>query len=194
LPAVVPLRNMTNDMADADLYIDRIDLERYSSGVECKKCGPQSCLDLVEKMKAGGFLPSVPQLQVPRPVAAELLELNDPAPGDPVLVTGNSELTQQVLLAVLATTISPFFVLFTDTRGDTLDMAMILESFTAERVRLSIEKQRLEEKASGSSLILPGLASKISGRIESVCGWPVKVGPVCAAELPLLFSESWEPA
>ena len=185
---------MTGEMVDADLYIDRIDLERYIFGAECRKCGAQSCRELVEKLKARGCLPSVPQLQVPRPVPAGLLELNDPSPGDPVLVTGNSEFTQQVLLAVLATTISPFFVLFSDTRGDTLDMAMILDSFTPERVRRSIEKERLKERAGGSYLVLPGLASKISGEIKSQCGWPVEIGPVCAAELPLYFSECWAPA
>ncbi|HUU01387.1 MAG TPA: hypothetical protein VM425_08120 [Myxococcota bacterium] len=185
---------MTGDMADADLYIDQIDSERYFAGNECRKCGVQSCRELVEKLKSRGHLPSVPQLQVPRPVTAGLLELNDPRPGDPILVTGNSEFTQQVLLAVLATTTSPFFVLFSDTRGDTLDMAMILESFTPERVRRSIEKERLKERAGGSCLVLPGLASKISGEIESQCGWPVGVGPVCAAELPIYFNERWRPA
>ena len=169
-------------MPDADLYLDKIDFE-------CHKCGPQSCKELVEKIK--DQLPRVPALQLPRPVEPALVELNNPRPGAPVLVTGNSEFTQAVLLAVMSTTESPFFVLFTDTKGDTLDMAVILKSFTPERVRQSAEKEQLSEKAGGSTLILPGRAAGLKDDIRKTAGWPVRVGPVCAAELPLFFGESW---
>ena len=169
-------------MPDADLYLDNIDFE-------CHKCGPQSCKDLVEKIKP--LLPQVPSLQLPRPVEPALVELNDPSPGDPVLVTGNSEFTQAVLLAVLSTTESPFFVLFTDTRGDTLDMAVILKSFTPERIRQSLEKEKLKDKAPDSKLTIPGLAAASKDEIAETTGWPVQAGPVCAAELPLFFQDIW---
>lgn len=102
-------------MADADLYFDKVDLLRYFSGSECRKCGADSCRELVDKLRAGGCLPAelklpagktralemalapdsvlprVPQVQLPRPVEAGLFELNDPEPGDPVLVTGLSK-------------------------------------------------------------------------------------------------------
>ena len=167
-------------MPDADLYLDKIDFE-------CHKCGPHSCRELVEKIKP--LLPRVPSLQLPRPVDPALVELNNPGPGDPVLVTGNSEFAQTVLLAVLSTTESPFFVLFTDTKGDTLDMAVILESFTPDRIQQSLEKENL--KSRGSKLIIPGLASALKDYIEKSTGWPVEVGPICAAELPLFFHDSW---
>ena len=169
-------------MPDADLYLDKIDFE-------CHKCGPQSCKDLVEKIKP--LLPRVPSLDLPRPVDPALVELNHPAPGDPVLITGNSEFTQAVLLAVLSTTESAFFVLFTDTRGDTLDMAVILKSFTPERIRQSLEKEKLKDKAPGSKLTIPGLAAGLKNEIAESTGWPVQVGPVCAAELPLFFQDRW---
>jgi CO dehydrogenase/acetyl-CoA synthase gamma subunit (corrinoid Fe-S protein) len=169
-------------MPDADLYLDKIDYQ-------CHKCGPQSCKDLVEKIKP--LLPRVPSLQLPRPVDPALVELNNPGPGDPVLVTGNSEFTQAVLLAVLSTTQSPFFVLFTDTKGDTLDMAVILESFTPERIRNSLQKENLEAKAQGSILTIPGLAAGLKNGIAELTGWPIQVGPICAAELPLFFHDKW---
>jgi CO dehydrogenase/acetyl-CoA synthase gamma subunit (corrinoid Fe-S protein) len=167
-------------MPDADLYLDKIDYQ-------CHKCGEESCRELVEKVKA--VLPQVPSLQLPRPVEPALVELNNPQPGDPVLVTGNSEFTQAVLLAVLSTTESPFFVLFTDTRGDTLDMAVILKSFMPDRIQQSLEKENL--KAQGGKLVIPGLAAALKDDIEKTTGWPVEVGPICAAELPLFFGERW---
>jgi CO dehydrogenase/acetyl-CoA synthase gamma subunit (corrinoid Fe-S protein) len=141
-----------------------------------------------------GNLPAVPAITTPRPVPPELAELNDPSQGDPVLVTGNSVFTQEVLLAVLAATASPFFVLFTDTRGDTLDMAVILGSFTADRVKRSFEAERLAERARGSTLVLPGLAAGSKDEVAAATGRPVEVGPVCAAELPLYFGERWRAA
>lgn len=169
-------------MPGADLYLDRIDFE-------CHKCGPQSCKQLVENLKT--LLPQVPSLDLPHPVDPALFELNHPRPGDPVLVTGNSEFTQAVLLSVLSTTESPFFVLFCDTRGDTLDMAVILQSFTPERIKHFIESEDLAGKANGSKLILPGLAAGLRDAIAETTGWPVEVGPICAAELPLFFRDRW---
>jgi acetyl-CoA decarbonylase/synthase complex subunit gamma len=124
-------------------------------------------------------------------VDAGLVELGEPGPGDPVLVTGNSELTQEVLLAVLSTTTRSFFVLFSDTRGDTFDMSLILGSFTVERLAGILDREKVRERAAGSTLILPGLAAGLRDEVASVSGLAVEVGPVCAAELPLFFGERW---
>ena len=199
----------------ADLYVDTIGYEGYLGAEECVRCGAESCAALVEKLRSGGAyalldgfdlvtkravkttvaiehnLPSVPSITVPRPVRPELVELNEPGPGDPVLVTGNSLFTQEVLLAVLSTTVRPFFVLFADTRGDTLDMAVILESFTARRLAYSVESESLGDRAGGSPLVLPGLARELRDEIATATGFSVEVGPVCAAELPLYFGDRW---
>ena len=202
-------------MLDADLYIDQIDYEGYLGADECVRCGAESCAALVEKLRSGAayeelegldrvtesafktaiaierHLPSVPSISVPRPVRPELVELNDPGPGDPVLVTGNSLFTQEVLLAVLSATVRPFFVLFADTRGDTLDMAVILESFTAKRLATSLVGEGVGDRAGGSPLVLPGLARGLRDEITTATGFTVEVGPVCAAELPLYFGGRW---
>jgi CO dehydrogenase/acetyl-CoA synthase gamma subunit (corrinoid Fe-S protein) len=203
-------------MIDADLYLESIEYERYLTESDCVRCGVGSCRALVAELRAGGgaysaldaidrklsraleialgtadSLPTVPSLTTPRPTAPELAEINRPVPGDPVLVTGNSLLTQEILLTVLSTTVSPFFVLFTDTRGDTLDMALIYESFNAERLAENVERERLSDRAAGSSLILAGLARGLRDEVATATGFPVEVGPVCAAELPLYFRDRW---
>ena len=55
-----------------------------------------------------------------------------------MLVSGNSEITLTVLSAVLATTVSPFYLLLVDTLGDTLDMALIYERFTPAKVTAAL--------------------------------------------------------
>jgi CO dehydrogenase/acetyl-CoA synthase gamma subunit (corrinoid Fe-S protein) len=121
------------------------------------------------------------------------MELNDPSPDSLVLISGNNEYTEQVLMAVLGTTVCPFFVLFADTDGNTVDMAMIYQTLTAERIRDSLIQSGLGEKSTGKVLVIPGLAVSLKADIEALTGWTVSVGPVCAAELPLFLSEIWVP-
>ncbi len=203
-------------MKDADLYLDDIDYGRYFTNEECKKCGAESCKDLVEALKrrggasaeclgalpgkaralqaVGGLeqsLPRVPMNPNPRPGPPGLTPLNNPADGAPILVTGNNVFTQEVLMAVLASTAKPLFLLSSDTRGDTLDMAVILGTFTAETVAKALATEGLAERAGTSPLLIPGRAADFAGPIQTATGRQVDVGPVCAAELPLFYGETW---
>ena len=117
---------------DANLYADKIDLSSYCDGDACSLCKVDSLDELVERIrsgatagavcphwpkwrveafelaaKAGEVMPAVPSLQFPRPVPPGLLELNGPGPAAPVLATGNSEFTREVMLALVSLTLSP---------------------------------------------------------------------------------------
>ena len=129
-------------MPDANLYLDQIDYTKYLD-VKCQKCGKTSCKELVEKLQ----LPKVSSLQMPHPAEVGVIELNNPGPKDPILITGNSQFTQEVLLAILSETLSPFFLVMTDTRGDTLDMAVILQSFTPSRIKDTLEREKVLKKS-----------------------------------------------
>jgi len=137
--------------------------------------------------------PEVPLLTHPRPSFVGLIELNVPRSESLVLISGNNEYTEQVLMTVLGTTICPFFVIFVDTDGNTVDMSMVYQTLTAERVHKALKATGIEEKASARKLIIPGLASSLKEGIEKLTGWHVRVGPVCAAELPLFLSGIWIP-
>ncbi len=205
-------------MASADLYLETINFLKYLNKTDCAECGfpscegfidalkkgarkPQDCssiskneayaLDIVQKIK--DLWPEVPLLTHPRPSLVGLVELNKPNPESLVFISGNNEYTEQVLLTVLGTTICPFFVIFVDTDGNTVDMAMIYQTLTVERVHKALKETGIEEKVSRKELIIPGLASSLKGDIERLAGWNVRVGPVCAAELPLFLSEIWIP-
>ena len=204
-------------MDSANLYLDDIDLGRYLTTAECRKCGAESCKDLVEKLVERGLdlpdlagvasekrrvleavadmkevLPGVPKSPNPRPGPLGLTPLNKPVDGDPILVTGNNVFTQEVLMTVLSTTSKPLFFLSSDTRGDTLDMAVILGTFTADTVQNAFEAEGLIENARTSPLLIPGHAAKFAESIGAATGRQVDVGPVCAAELPLFYGEAVE--
>ena len=72
-------------------------------------------------------------------------------------------------------------------------MSMIYCTLTAERVADALRETGIEEKVSSREIIIPGLASSLREEIEKITGWRVRVGPLCAAELPLFLSEIWIP-
>jgi CO dehydrogenase/acetyl-CoA synthase gamma subunit (corrinoid Fe-S protein) len=203
----------------ANLYVDKIDLDRYFSGEECRAPGVADCREFIAALKEGRLrpedcpilspakryalslalranevLPPVQSLEFPRPLSPELYEINDPGPGAPVLVTGNSEFTLAVLTGLLALTVSPFFLLQVDCRGDTADMAMIYRSFTPQRLDQALEAQHLKERVNHRRLIIPGVLAPLKEELAGyLSGWEIIPGPICAGELPLFLGESWQP-
>jgi hypothetical protein len=200
----------------ADLYLDRIDLVRYAGTETCQVCRVESLEELVERLRSGQFcagqcphwprqrveafqtaidagemLPRIPALGVPRPADPGLFDFNQPDRAAPVLVTGNSRLTHKVLLAVLSTTASPFWMLAVDTGGHTVDMSLIYKTLTAEGVATAIPANGADSAPFTGRIILPGLAGTLAAPVTELLNRPVEVGPVCAAELPLFFGPDW---
>lgn len=205
-------------MLAADLYFDKIDLSRYFTPEEAARAGAKDSADLAARLKAGEFsptaldflppgkrhaltialqpaefLPQVPSLELPRPVPPDLVELNDPGPEAPLLVTGNSEFTLTVMTALLALTVSPLYLLLVECRGDTVDMAMVYRSFTPQRLDQGLTAHKLATRLKEKRLILPGVLAPLRAELAAYTGWEIEVGPICAAELPLFLGEAWQP-
>ena len=205
-------------MLNANLYVDRIDLARYLTPEEVSRSGAQNARDLAERLqlrtlsledcfflspvkryaislavRAAEILPAVQSMEFPRPVPPALFELNEPGPDAPVIVTGNSEFTLTVLTGILATTISPFYLLLVDCRGDTVDMAMVFRSFTPQRLTQSLDDNRLAMRLAHRRLLLPGILAPLKEELAAYTGWEIQVGPICAGELPLFMGEAWQP-
>jgi|UniRef100_A0A7C5AM45 CO dehydrogenase/acetyl-CoA synthase gamma subunit (corrinoid Fe-S protein) len=202
----------------ANLYVDQIQVAPYLTPEEVRQSGARDAQDLAARLRSGVLkvadcpffspakrhalslalrakevLPPVPSLELPRPVSPELFELNEPRSDAPVLVTGNSEFTLTVLTGLLATTVSPFFLLLVDCRGDTVDMAMVYQSFTPERVLRALQAHDLAARVSHRRLLIPGFCAPLKGDLARATGWDIVVGPVCAGELPLFLGEAWQP-
>jgi CO dehydrogenase/acetyl-CoA synthase gamma subunit (corrinoid Fe-S protein) len=206
-------------MLKANLYADRITIAPYLTPEECRALGGPECAGVAARLQDGSLkpedclaltparrqaltlavraleiLPVVQSLELPRPVPADLFELNEPGPDSPVLVTGNSEFTLAVVTGLLAYTVSPFYLLIVDTRGDTVDMSMIYRSFTPQRLDQGLEAHHLAEKVRHRQLIIPGVVGPLKDELASYTGWEIRVGPICIAELPLFLGEAhWQP-
>jgi CO dehydrogenase/acetyl-CoA synthase gamma subunit (corrinoid Fe-S protein) len=206
-------------MLRADLYEGKIEIESYISPNDCRACGFFSREEFLEKLRSGRLkpshckmakmrflsllwavkpneiLPDVEVLQLPAPGPTGLFPINHPKKDSPILVSGNSTITGEVLTAVLSTTLSPFWYLVVDTDGHTVDMAIVYKVMTAERIMHAIGRENLDQIAPESTLFLPGFSGGIRDNLAELSSRSVKVGPVCAAELPLFFGEKhWKVA
>ena len=200
----------------ADTYLDRIDFLRYLPQTDCAECGNKTCREFVEDLKetrkrpvdcpyiseslyypfqlaldADNLLPQFPCLTVPRPGPTGLVEINTPDDDTSLLISGNNSHTQDVITSILGTTKSPFFLLFTDTRGDTVDMAVIHKTLTAEQITKDVQTARVLHRISRRHIIIPGLAATVGHELKQSTGWNIIVGPICAAELPLFLADRW---
>jgi CO dehydrogenase/acetyl-CoA synthase gamma subunit (corrinoid Fe-S protein) len=202
-------------MLRADLYEGKIEIESYISPNDCRACGFFSREEFLEKLRSGRLkpshckmakmrflsllwavrpneiLPDVEVLQLPAPGPTGFFPINHPKKDSPILVSGNSTITGEVLTSVLSTTLSPFWYLVVDTDGHTVDMAIIYKVMTAERVMHEISRENIDQIAPESILFLPGFAAGIRDNLAELSSRSVKVGPVCAAELPLFFGEEY---
>ncbi len=201
-------------MLRADLYEKSIQIDTYVSSSDCRACGFHSREEFLNKLRSGQLkpshckmaknrflsllwaakpdeiLPEVEVLQLPNPGPAGLFPINQPEKNSPILVSGNSKLTGEVLTAVLSTTLSPFWYMVVDTDGHTVDMAMVYEALTAERVMQILAREKADQIAPESTLFLPGFAATIRDNLAEQSGRTVTVGPLCAAELPLFFGKT----
>lgn len=202
----------------ADTYVDRIDFLGYLPQTDCAECASATCQEFVEDLKHGrkkpkdcphlseslyypfqvalnadNLLPKFSCLTVPRPGPSGLVEINTPGKDAPILISGNNIHTQDVITSILGTTKSPFFLILADTKGDTVDMAVIYNSLTVEVISKEILKSGVLEMAPHQKIIIPGLASAMCDELNQSTGWEVKVGPICAGELPLFFGDRWTP-
>ena len=204
-------------MITADLYLNKIDFLKYLPRTDCKECGEPSCTIFAKGLKSGTqtprkcpflqdsqilafqlalngdrILPKILALDLPRPATTGLTEINGADESSLVLLSGNSEFTQEVITTMMGFTLSPFWLLFVDCRGDTVDMAMVYQSLKVEKIITTLEESGLDQGQARRKIILPGFASRLKEPVERQTGWQVRVGPLCIAELPLFLGDDWE--
>ncbi len=205
-------------MLHANLYVDRIEVAPYLTPEEVRQSGARDAGELAAWLREGQIspancpffsaakrhalslalgaaevLPPVQSLEFPRPIPPDLFELNEPGPEAPVLVSGNSEFTLTVMTGLLAATVSPFYLLLVDCRGDTVDMAMVYRSFTPQRLDQSLDVHRLATRLAHRRLVIPGILAPLKEEMAAYTGWDIQAGPICAGELPLFLGEAWQP-
>jgi acetyl-CoA decarbonylase/synthase complex subunit gamma len=129
--------------------------------------------------------------QKPIQMTPGLYRVGEPGPDSPVLATVNFSLTYFTLLGYLEASRIPCHLLIIDTEGFSVLTAVAAGKFSERLVSDSLDRYQVGGQVKHRSLIIPGYAAPLSGRIEEVTGWKVLVGPRDAADIGEFLEKEW---
>jgi acetyl-CoA decarbonylase/synthase complex subunit gamma len=130
-----------------------------------------------------------------RPVSVEpgLRAIGAPTPDSPLFITTNFALTYYTVESDLSSNKIDAFLMVADTDGIGVEASVAGEQLTADRIRETLELCEAESKVKHRTLVIPGLAARLSGETEDLTGWRVLVGPRDSGRIPGWMEEHWPP-
>jgi acetyl-CoA decarbonylase/synthase complex subunit gamma len=130
--------------------------------------------------------------QKPIQVQPGVYEINDPKPGDPLMVTTNFSITYFAVANEVESSGLPGWLLVADAEGMSVLTAWAAGKFDAERIAKSVQENGLAEKLNHKRLIIPGHVAVLMGELEEeLPGWEIGVGPREAVDLPNFLKTMW---
>jgi acetyl-CoA decarbonylase/synthase complex subunit gamma len=127
--------------------------------------------------------------QKPIQMTPGLYRVGNPGRSDPVFLTVNFSLTYFTLQGYLEATRRSCWLLIVDTEGMSVLTAVAAGKLSEPVVKDGLEKFHVGDEVDHRTLIIPGYAAPLSGRIEEHTGWKVSVGPRDAAEIAAFMEE-----
>jgi len=123
--------------------------------------------------------------QKPIQVQPGLYEINNPGPGDPLMVTTNFSITYFAVANEVESSGLPGWLLVADAEGMSVLTAWAAGKFDAERIAKGVKTTGVADKLDHKSIILPGHVAVLMGELEEeLPDWQIKVGPREAVDLP----------
>jgi len=130
--------------------------------------------------------------QKPIQITPGLYRVGNPGKESPVLLTVNFSLTYFTLQGYLEASRVPSFMLIADTEGLSVLTAVAAGKLSEGLVHEALVKSGIEQEVAHRTLIIPGYAAPLSGRIEEETGWKVLVGPRDAADIAEFLEKEWK--
>jgi len=131
-----------------------------------------------------------------KPVSVEsgVKVLGNPDRTSPVLVTTNYALTYFTVESDIKAANINCYLVVVDTGGLSVESAVAGRILTAGSIASALEEYQVRNLVDHASLIVPGLAARISGETEETTGWQVRVGPKDSSGLSKYIQDHWPPA
>jgi acetyl-CoA decarbonylase/synthase complex subunit gamma len=125
--------------------------------------------------------------QVPIQVKPGVYSVGEATDKSPLLFTTNFSLTYFTVRADIEKSRVPAWLLVVDTEGQSVMTAFAAGKLTPESVAKAIETEKLKEKRSKDDIIIPGMVSRMSGKLNELTNMKVVVGPRESTGLPKLL-------
>ena len=111
----------------------------------------------------------------------------------PVLITTNYALTYFTVESDIKAANLDCYLIVADTGGLSVESAVAGRYFTAEAIATALKSNNVAALVGHTTLIIPGLAARLSGETEEATGWKILVGPKDSSGLPQFLRERWPP-
>lgn len=115
--------------------------------------------------------------QVPIQVKAGLHAVGEPNERSPLLFTTNFSLTYFTVRADAEKAKVPVWLLVVDSDGQSVMTSFAAGKLTPEAVASAVEKEKVKEKCARNEIVIPGMVSRMSGKLNELTGMKVVVGP-----------------
>ncbi|MBN1763422.1 MAG: acetyl-CoA decarbonylase/synthase complex subunit gamma [Methanomicrobia archaeon] len=130
-----------------------------------------------------------------RPVSVEpgLRKIGTPTADSPLFLTTNFALTYYTVESDLSSNKIDSYLMVVDTDGIGVEASVAGGQLTAGLIKDALESNEAEKKLHHKTLVIPGLAARLSGETEDVTGWNVLVGPRDSGRIPGWMEGNWPP-
>jgi acetyl-CoA decarbonylase/synthase complex subunit gamma len=130
----------------------------------------------------------------PVSVEAGIRIFGHPDKNSPVLITTNYALTFFTVESDLKTANLDCYLIVVDTGGLSVESAVAGRYFSVDSIVTALKDMQVENLVTHKTLIIPGLAARLSGESEEATGWRILVGPKDSSGLPQYLRERWPPS
>lgn len=171
------------ELAEASMYITK-----YGGIIAIKGHEPWQALPLVTGRQDIYTDPR-------KPIQAEIkvYSFGNVDRNSPIMVTTNFSLTFFTVAGEVEASKMPAYMFLVNTDGTSVLTAWAADKFTSETITNTLNKLKVEEFVNHKTLVIPGLVSIISGRLQDDSGWKVVVGPKEAAGIStFLRTDAWK--
>jgi acetyl-CoA decarbonylase/synthase complex subunit gamma len=127
----------------------------------------------------------------PVSVEAGVKTFGRPDRNSPVLITTNYALTYFTVESDIKSANLDCYLVVADTGGLSVESAVAGRIFTAGSVATALREYAVNTLVDHTTLIIPGLAARLSGDTEEATGWQVLVGPKDSSGIPQFLREHW---
>jgi len=130
-----------------------------------------------------------------KPVSVEpgIRAFGKPDRDSPVLVTTNYALTYFTVESDIKAANLDCYLIIVDTGGLSVESAVAGRYFNADAIAKALVEYNVSSLVGHSTLIIPGLAARLSGEAEEATGWKILVGPKDSSGLPQFIRNKWAP-
>jgi len=125
--------------------------------------------------------------QVPIQVKPELYPINNPGEDAPLLFTTNFSLTYFTVVGDIEKSKMPVWLQVVDTEGLSVMTAFAAGKLTPESVAKALSDSDAYEKSKSGKIIIPGMVTRMSGKLEELTDLKVIVGSRESSGLPKLL-------